>query len=78
MQGRGELQMTPNAVTSEGTTRGGGQGIRRSCNEMGVGGLGNATTNQTRGAQQKVEAVMNGRGGGAGQRRNEREMLVQQ
>ena len=56
MQGRGELQMTLNAVTSEGTTRGRGRDNKRSCDEMGVEVLGNATTNQTRGAQQKVEA----------------------
>jgi hypothetical protein len=54
MQGRGELQTAPNAVTEE-TTRGRGQGTRRSCDEMRVEALGNATTNQTREAQQKVD-----------------------
>ena len=48
-------QTTPNAVTSKGATSGGGRGTMRSCNEMGVEALGNATTNQTRGVRQKVE-----------------------
>jgi hypothetical protein len=44
-------QTTPNAVTSEGATRDGGQGTRQSCNKMGVEALGNTATNQTRGVQ---------------------------
>jgi hypothetical protein len=59
----------PNAVTSKGTTRGGGRGTRQSCDEMGVEALGNATTNQMRGAQ-KSGSVMNGGGRGAGRRCN--------
>ena len=42
--------MTPTAVTSKGAMRGGGQGTRGSCDEMGVEALGNATTNQKKGA----------------------------
>jgi hypothetical protein len=54
---RWERQQTaPNAVMSNGATRGGGRVTRQRCNKMGVEALGNATTNQTKGAQQKVEA----------------------
>ena len=45
----------PNTVMSEGSTRGESQSTRRSCAEMGVEALGNAVTNQTRGARRKVE-----------------------
>ena len=53
---RERRQTTPTAVRSKGATRGGGQGTRQSCNEMGVEMLGNVTTNQTKKAQQKVES----------------------
>ena len=38
-------QTTPNAVTSKGKTKDGGQGTRQSCGQMGVEALGKMTTN---------------------------------
>jgi hypothetical protein len=64
-----------NAVTSEGTTRGGGRGTRQSCNKMGVEALGNLTNQLNERGTTKGGGIMNGRGRSTGRRCDERERL---